>query len=57
MRMGMVYEEEEEGGREGWRCEEDGGARWRYEEGARRYKEESYEEDGDGVRGGGWMEV
>ena len=41
MRMEMVYEDEG-GGREGWRCEEDGGARWRYEE-----------EAGEEVQGGG----
>ena len=44
--MEMVYEEEDEGGQEGWRCkeagEEDGGARWRYEE-----------EAGEEVQGGG----
>ena len=40
--MGMVYEEEEEGGREGWRCKEDG-------RGGKEYKEESYEEDGGGI--------
>jgi hypothetical protein len=70
MRMEMVYEEEEEGGREGWRCQEDGGWRMVVQDGGMKRgqggtrknhmkrMEVAYEdEDGDGVRGGGWMEV